>query len=181
MDGPHAAHTWSKCRERFQALGDELIRETRDAGEVPRRVRGRFHDARGDGITDEREDDRNGLRHRPCRERRRFSAREDHVHARLDQRVGGSGNLFGIRIGEPDVEEDVATFFESEVPKTALEPVDRWVIGCPRVVQHTDKMRPDLGAELCAGNGNEATSARTVEPTTIAAKLRRVRSMASTS
>lgn len=96
------------------------------------------HDAGRDGIADEREDDRNGLRRPFCRERGRLVAGENHVHAGLGQGSGGGGHPLGITIGELDLEDDVATFFEPEVPEAGLDPVEGGVIGRPRVVQHTD-------------------------------------------
>ena len=141
MDRPHAAHVRSERRQRFQTLADEIGRETRHPGDVPPRVGVRLHEARRDGIADEREDDRNRLRRRPRGERRRLAAREDRVDARLDQRVGGCGNACGIGVGEPDVEDDVAAFFETQVAQPALEAVDRRMIGRPRIVQHADQKR----------------------------------------
>ena len=76
-----------------------------------------------------------------------LAAREDHVDARVDQGAGGRGDPGAIRVGEPDVEDDVATFFEAELAEPALEAVDRRMIGRPRIVQHTHQQGPRaLGA-----------------------------------
>jgi hypothetical protein len=140
VDGPHTTQAWSKGFQRFEPLRHELGRETRDPGEVSFRVRERLHDARRDGIADEREHDWNRPCRRSCRERGRFTAREDHADARLDQGVGRGGQALAIPIGERDVEGHVATFLEAKTPEAGLEPLGRRVIGGPRIVQHTDEV-----------------------------------------
>ena len=133
-DHPHAAHGRGEGLERFQAFRHELRRETRDAGQVPVRLREGLHDAGRHRIADEREHDGNGLRGRFGRERGRLAAGEDHVHARLDERLGGGAQFLRAAIGEPDVEDDVAAVLETGLAESDLEPVDGRVVGRRRVV-----------------------------------------------
>jgi hypothetical protein len=104
-------------------LADQVVGEVRQPGDIAAGSREALDEPVGDRIADGRNDDGNGGRGAFGGERRQGARRHDHIDVQPDELCRARSEPFGLAVGIPVLDHEVAPFDVAEITEPLAEGV----------------------------------------------------------